>query len=121
MAEKDFETEQRRSSLERIFLRLPGNGIACQRARLLTAMYELGSVSTFEAMRYLDVFDPRPRVHELRACGYQIVTASRLQQTESGFHHRVGVYVIHQGLNQLVPGLTKMRVTTQKWMQLRLA
>lgn len=121
MAKKDFETQRRRSSLESIFARHPGNGIACQRARLLMAMYELESVTTFEAMRYLDVFDPRPRIYELRAGGYEIVTASRLQQTESGFHHRVGAYLIRRGSNQHVLGSTTMHVTALKWVQLRLA
>ena len=67
------------------------------------------------------LFDPRPRIYELRAGGYEIVTASRLQQTESGFHHRVGAYLIRRGSNQHVLGSTTMHVTALKWVQLRLA
>jgi Helix-turn-helix domain len=119
MAKKDFETQRRRSSLESIFVRLPDNGIACQRTRLLTAMYELGSVTTFEAMRYLDVFDPRPRIHELRADGHQIVTASRLQQTESGAYHHVGEYLICSGTDQFAPALDASNMTVRKWIQMQ--
>lgn len=90
-------TPQREAALKNILARMPGNDTATQRARLLTAMYELGSVTTFEAMRYLDVFDPRPRIHELRhQYGYNIKTVTRAEQTESGVFHRVGVYVLDQ-------------------------
>jgi hypothetical protein len=52
-------------------------------------------VSTFEAMRYLDIYDPRPRVHELRhRFGYKIKTVWQTVITESGQKHRVGLYVL---------------------------
>jgi hypothetical protein len=58
-------------------------------------MFELGSITTFEAMRFLDVFDPRPRIHELRHTdGHPIRTTMRAGQTESGVVHRVGVYAL---------------------------
>jgi Helix-turn-helix domain len=53
------------------------------------------AVSTFEAMRYLDIYDPRPRVHELRhRLGYKIKTVWQTVITESGQKHRVGLYVL---------------------------
>ncbi|AKM44356.1 hypothetical protein NL30_30120 [Burkholderia contaminans] len=85
----------RKQCLALILTRLPGNDAATQRARLLAAMRELGSITTFEAMRFLDVFDPRPRIHELRhSHGYKISTTMRAEQTESGVVHRVGVYIL---------------------------
>jgi hypothetical protein len=85
----------RQQSLADILRTLPGNDSATQRTRMLSAMRALGSITTFEAMRHLDVFDPRPRIHELRHIyGYRIQTAMRAEQTESGVMHRVGVYFL---------------------------
>lgn len=85
----------RQQSLADILRALPGNDSATQRTRMLSAMRALGSITTFEAMRHLDVFDPRPRIHELRHIyGYQIRTAMRAERTESGVVHRVGVYFL---------------------------
>ncbi|QET29525.1 helix-turn-helix domain-containing protein [Burkholderia multivorans] len=85
----------RQQALSLILKRLPGNDASTQRARMLAAMCELGNITTFEAMRFLDVFDPRPRIHELRhSHGYSITTAMRAEQTESGILHRVGVYFL---------------------------
>ncbi|PRG20939.1 helix-turn-helix domain-containing protein [Burkholderia multivorans] len=85
----------RQQALCLILERVPGNDAGTQRARMLAAMRELGSITTFEAMRFLDVFDPRPRIHELRHIyGYRIHTAMRAEQTESGVLHRVGVYFL---------------------------
>lgn len=72
----------------------PGGTSAPQRARLLAAMQQTGHITTFEAMRYLDVFDPRPRKLELVAKGHDIVLTWRKSPTESGTLHRVGVYSI---------------------------
>ncbi|CAR53273.1 helix-turn-helix domain-containing protein [Burkholderia cenocepacia] len=88
----------RQHALSLILARLPGNDAGTQRARMLAAMRELGSITTFEAMRFLDVFDPRPRIHELRhRHGHHITTAMRAEQTESGVLHRVGVYFLSSG------------------------
>lgn len=88
----------RQQKLAAILRRLPGNDCATQRARLMAAMQELGYVTAFEAMRVLDIFDPRPRVHELRhKHGAPITTATRIEQTESGALHRIGVYFLTNG------------------------
>lgn len=68
-----------------------------QRARLLAALRELGNVSTFEAMRYLDIFDPRPRKLELVRQGHPIITLRRRLETEAGVSHCIGVYVMTKG------------------------
>jgi Helix-turn-helix domain len=88
----------RQQKLAAILNRIPGNDSASQRARMMAAMQELGHVTTFEAMRVLDIFDPRPRVHELRhKHGAPITTATRIEQTESGALHRIGVYFLSSG------------------------
>jgi hypothetical protein len=89
---------RRETALRAILRRFPGNSTAVQRERMLTAMKETGSITTFEATRLLDVYDPRPRVHELRhQFGYPITTAMRAEQTESGVLHRVGTYFLTAG------------------------
>lgn len=95
MTKKKKATANREVALKRILCKMPGNNSAIQRARLLAAICELGSITTFEASRYLDIYDPRPRIYELRHdYGHRIVTIMRAEQTESGVFHRVGVYVI---------------------------
>lgn len=81
--------------LHSIVSTFPGITAADQRRRIVAALEQLGSLTTFEMMRHLDCYDPRPRIHELRhEHGYAISTIMRAEQTESGVMHRVGVYVL---------------------------
>lgn len=73
---------------------MPGNGSEIQRNRLLIAMQRLGSVTSYEGARFLDCYDPRARVYELRLAGHRINTVSRAMPTESGMLRYVGVYVL---------------------------
>lgn len=82
------------AALRTILAEIPGNSSAAQRARLLAAMQQTGHITTFEAMRFLDVYDPRPRKLELLAEGHSIMLSWRHVPTESGRPHRVGVYYI---------------------------
>lgn len=66
---------------------------AAQRARLLDAL-RIGSVSTIEARRHLEVLHPAMRVLELRAAGHNIHTAWDTQAGECGVKHRVARYVL---------------------------
>lgn len=75
----------------------PGDSAATGRGRMLQAMTALGGITTFEAMRHLDVFDPRPRKLELVREGHPIETHWRTVLTESGLPHRIGLYVLHRG------------------------
>jgi hypothetical protein len=84
----------RQKALAAILRRLPGNDVETQRIRMLTAMHELGSVTSYEGSRCLDCYDPRARVHELRNAGHAITTVMRAEETESGVIHRVGVYFL---------------------------
>ncbi|MBU9577874.1 helix-turn-helix domain-containing protein [Ralstonia mannitolilytica] len=93
MAKKKATT--RAAALKQILVQIPGNDSASQRQRALTAMQTLGSVTTFELMRHLDVYDPRPRIFELRHhLGHRIKTVTRVEHTEAGIPHRVGVYLL---------------------------
>ena len=87
-------TPERIAQLHAVRDRMKGDAAVTQRQRLLVALQALGSLTTFEAMRHLDIFDPRPRKLELVADGVPIVMVWRLSETESGDRHRVGLYVM---------------------------
>ena len=74
-----------------------GLATSTQRACLLEALQALGHVTTFEASRYLDLYDPRARKMELVKAGHRILTAWRQVPTESGKCHRIGVYMLVKG------------------------
>lgn len=92
MSDAFITTPTRRAALLAIRDDIPGHEGAAQQQRILTAIQQLGSVTTFEAMRFLDVYDPRPRKLELVRKGYPIQLAWDRMQTESGALHRVGRY-----------------------------
>lgn len=83
----------KRQALAAILKAHPGTSCAaqCERIRQALAQFPL---TTFEAMRYLDAYDPRARVMSLRDEGHDIVTHWRTVTTESGDRHRVGVYAL---------------------------
>ncbi len=85
---------ERIAALHTIRDRLIGNDGQRQRERALEALQTLGHLTTFEGSRYLDLYDPRARVMELRKAGHPIVTTWRKVPTESGRLHRIGVYVM---------------------------
>jgi hypothetical protein len=51
------------------------------------------SVTTFEAMRYLDVYHCPARILQLRKAGHRITTHWQTVVTEAGEKHRVGLYM----------------------------
>ena len=90
----------RKSLLEQIHADFPGNSARAQRARLLAAMREGGSITTTEARLFLEVMNPSQRVTELRNQGAEIDTAWTLEPSEAGRDpHRQARYVLlsHQG------------------------
>lgn len=94
MQKEKATSQEKKAALEVIRAEFSGQDAPAQRERLLEALRRY-SVSTFEAMRYLDIYDPRPRVHELRhRLGYKITTISQICATESGQKHRIGLYVL---------------------------
>ena len=84
----------RANTLSAILAAMPGNHCAIQRQRMLAAISQLGSVTSYEASRLLDCYYPPARIFELRKDGHDIKTLMRAEQTESGRFHRVGVWVI---------------------------
>ena len=70
-----------------------GNDAKTQCARLRAALSSF-AVTTFEAMRYLDVYHAPARVMQLRNAGENIQTHWQTVITEAGVKHRVGLYVL---------------------------
>ena len=85
--------EDKRHALAAILAAHPGNtcAVQCQRIRAALSCF---SLTTFEAMRHLDVYDPRARVLQLRKQGERIDTHWTQIHTEAGHPHRVGLYVL---------------------------
>lgn len=81
-------------TLRTIAKSMKGNAAENQRERLLAALRRLGSVTTIEARRYLDILAPHARIWELRARGHAIETVMVYQDTDAGKPHRVGKYIL---------------------------
>lgn len=88
---------ERIAALEAIRDRHRGVGTTTEAARLLEALQALAHVTTFEASRYLDLYDPRARKLNLVQQGHKVLTTWRTVQTECGERHRVGVYSLVRG------------------------
>lgn len=72
----------------------PGTSSRAQCARLMAALAQF-PVNTYEASRYLDCYDARARVVQLRKRGEPIDTHLEVIKTESGDRHKVGKYVLN--------------------------
>ena len=92
MDEKKTTPPEKRAALEAIRTEFKGTANNTQCARLLAALARY-SVSTFEAMRYLDVYHCPARILQLRKSGHCITTHWQTVVTESGEKHRVGMYM----------------------------
>lgn len=75
---------------------MPGNSGITQETRILEALTRW-SLTTYEASRFLDSYDPRARVMSLRNKGHEILTSWTHIRTECGRLHRVGVYTLQRG------------------------
>lgn len=90
--------EAKKAEYSAILKRFPGNTASTQTVRLCNALKST-PVTTFDARKYLDVYDVPARVMELRRNGYQIDTLRVAQETDAGvLHRRIGLYVL-QGRN----------------------
>ncbi len=91
----DHTAEARRVVLGKISAQCPGNAVQTQQVKCLTALQILGSLSTIEARRGLDVLHPAARIKELNDSGLvRTVTLRKAEQTECGRVHHVGLYVV---------------------------
>lgn len=88
---------ERIAALQAIRDRHRGDAANTQATRLLEALQSLWHVTTFEASRYLDIYDPRARKLNLVQQGHKVQTTWRTVQTECGKRHRVGVYSLIRG------------------------
>jgi hypothetical protein len=90
----DSPSTARQTALHAIRDRFQGLDAPTQRVRLLEALHALGSITTFEASRHLDVYHPPARAKELRDEGHRITTLRQQVETEAGAKHMVGVYLL---------------------------
>ena len=68
-----------------------------QRAKLLDYLQEHGSITTTQAREDLDILSPAPRIMELRARGYSIVTLVDNWISGHGINHKgIARYVLTQ-------------------------
>ena len=93
MQKEKATSPEKKAALEAIRTEFKGTASHSQAARLLEALSRF-DVTTFEAMRYLDVYHCPARVLQLRKQGYRIATHWQTIMTEAGERHRVGLYAL---------------------------
>lgn len=93
---------EKQEDLQRIKAKFNGSSAGAQCERLLTALVRY-RITTFEAMRYLDVYHCPARVFQLRKRGYKITTYWETVITESGDKHIVGCYALNSIDGKPVP------------------
>jgi hypothetical protein len=84
------------AALKQIREQFRGNAGRMQCQRLLAALARF-PITTFEAMRFLDVYHCPARVLQLRKEGHEIITHRKTVITEAGVKHSVGLYVLQRG------------------------
>lgn len=95
--------QERLAVFEEILNEFRGVNSAAQRRRFKTALLRLGSVLTFELSRFLDIYYPPARKHELlHGEGWDIVTTTEPVTTESGDKHFLGRYTLRALPKELV-------------------
>lgn len=75
---------------------------AVSQCHLLLEALRLFTITTFEASRYLDIYDPRRRIKDLRDRGHAIDTLKFVTETEAGVKHRIGRYLLVREAGQEV-------------------
>jgi hypothetical protein len=86
--------ETKQAHYATLLKRFPGNHAGAQTVRLCNAL-KTAPVTSYDARKYLDVYDVPARIMELRAHGYQIETLRIAQETDAGIlHRRIGLYVL---------------------------
>lgn len=88
---------ERVAALQAIRDRHAGHAATSQCTRLLEAMQQLGSVTTVEAARFLDIVRPPARKWNLVEAGHRILMTWDLNETEAGAVHRIGRYSLVKG------------------------
>ena len=93
MQKEEATSPEKKAALEAIRAEFSGSSGHSQSARLLAALPRF-AITTFEAMRYLDVYHCPARILQLRKQGHCITTHWQTVITEAGVKHRVGLYVL---------------------------
>ena len=93
MQKNKATSPDKKAALKSIREQFKGTSSSTQCTRLLEAFARY-PVTTFEAMRYLDVYHCPARVLQLRKAGHCITTHWQTVVTEAGEKHRVGLYVL---------------------------
>ena len=93
MQKNKATSPDKKAALKSIREQFKGTSSSTQCTRLLEAFARY-PVTTFEAMRYLDVYHCPARVLQLRKAGHSITTHWQTVVTEAGEKHRVGLYVL---------------------------
>jgi hypothetical protein len=96
MTKEKATSPEKKAALAAIRAEFKGTASRSQAARLLEALSRY-SITTFEAMRYLDVYHCPARILQLRKQGHKIVTHWQTVITEAGEKHRVGLYALESG------------------------
>ena len=93
MEKNKATSPEKKAALEAIRDEFKGTASGSQAARLLEALSRF-PVTTYEAMRHLDVYHCPARTLELRKQGHNIITHWQTVITEAGERHRVGMYLL---------------------------
>jgi hypothetical protein len=96
MEKEKATSPEKKAALEAIRAEFKGTDTKTQSERLLEALARF-PVTTFEAMRFLDVYHCPARVLQLRKAGHRITTLRQTVVTEAGVQHRVGLYTLDSG------------------------
>jgi hypothetical protein len=104
MLDPVYQTSQaKRRFLEKLARTMPGNAGFTQCQRLLEALRK-HPISTAEARRFMDVYDPASRIRDLRhKHGVEVDTHWWRGVTEQGVSHRIGRYVLIAEAGPLKP------------------
>ena len=99
MTKEKATSPEKKAALDAIRDEFKGTASHSQAARLLEALSRF-PVTTYEAMRHLDVYHCPARILQLRKRGHNIITHWQTVVTEAGERHRVGLYVLDSGAGQ---------------------
>ena len=91
MTKEKATSPEKKAALEAIRAEFKGTSSNTQCAQLLEALTRF-PITTFEAMRYLDVYHCPARILQLRKAGHRILTHRQTVVTEAGVRHCVGLY-----------------------------
>jgi len=94
--DKKERDPEKAAALMQIRNQFTGTASKTQCERLLAALQRY-SLTTYEAMRQLDVYHVPARILQLRQQGHEIITHWQTVETESGDKHRVGLYALQRG------------------------